>query len=57
MLGLLRFMKGKIKIEKEILKPIIKGSKLKSSQDKISEYILFPYIKVDGNTKSFQKKN
>ena len=41
-------LKGKIKIEKEIMKPIIKGSTLKSSQDKISEYILFPYTKVHG---------
>jgi len=30
-------------LEKEILKPIIKGSKLKTSTDPITEYILFPY--------------
>ncbi len=41
-------LKGKIKIEKDILKPIVKASTLKSSQDKISEYILFPYTKVCG---------
>lgn len=32
-------------IEKAILKPIIKGSKLKQSTDPITEYILFPYEK------------
>lgn len=41
-------LKGKIKIEKDILKPIIKASTLKSSQDKIKEYILFPYEKIHG---------
>ncbi len=39
-------LKGKIKIEKDILKPIIKGSTLKNSNESIKEYILFPYIKV-----------
>jgi len=37
---------GKISIEKAILKPIIKASKLKTSADKISQYVLFPYEKV-----------
>lgn len=32
-------------IEKELLKPIIKGSKLKSPDDAVTEYILFPYQK------------
>jgi adenine-specific DNA-methyltransferase len=32
-------------LENEILKPIVKGSKLKSSDDTISEMILFPYQK------------
>jgi adenine-specific DNA-methyltransferase len=41
-------LKGKIKIEREILKPIVKGSLLKSSQDKIKEYVLFPYQKING---------
>jgi adenine-specific DNA-methyltransferase len=36
-----------VKIEKEILKPIIKVSKLKNSDDAIKEYILFPYKKVN----------
>ncbi|WP_031527999.1 HsdM family class I SAM-dependent methyltransferase [Dyadobacter crusticola] len=32
-------------LEKELLKPIIKGSKLKSATDPVTEYILFPYQK------------
>ena len=42
---------GKVKLEKAILKPIIKASKLKGSDDPIREYILFPYQKVDGKMK------
>jgi adenine-specific DNA-methyltransferase len=38
---------GKVKLEKAILKPIVKASKLKDSDDSIREYILFPYQKVD----------
>lgn len=34
-----------IKIERAILKPIVKGSRLKNSNESISEYILFPYEK------------
>lgn len=34
-----------IKLEKAILKPVVKGSKLKSAADPITEYILFPYEK------------
>jgi methylase of polypeptide subunit release factors len=41
-------LKGKIKIEKTILKPIIKGSKLKHSEEKIKEYVLFPYRQLNG---------
>ncbi len=41
-------LKGKIKMERALLKPIIKGSTLKSSQDKIKEYVLFPYQKKNG---------
>jgi predicted RNA methylase len=40
------YLKGVVKIEKAILKPIIKASKLKSNTDAISQYILFPYQKV-----------
>lgn len=43
--------KGVKKLEKSILKPIIKASKLKSSADKINQYILFPYQKVNGKHK------
>lgn len=43
--------KGLVKIEKAILKPIIKASKLKSSEDKISQYVLFPYHKANGKHK------
>jgi predicted RNA methylase len=41
-------LKGKIKIERGILKPIVKGSKLKHSGEDIKEYILFPYERVNG---------
>jgi hypothetical protein len=40
-------LRGKVKLEKAILKPIVKASKLKDSDDPIREYILFPYQKVD----------
>jgi adenine-specific DNA-methyltransferase len=40
-------LQGLVKLEKQLLKPIIKASKLKNSQQEISEYILFPYQKVD----------
>ncbi len=32
-------------LEKDLLKPIIKGSKLKGAEDPVTEYILFPYQK------------
>jgi len=41
-------LKGRVKIEKNILKPIIKGSKLKSSSEDITEYVLFPYMQKEG---------
>jgi len=44
-------LRGKVKLEKAILKPIIKASKLKSSNEAIREHILFPYQKVDGKMK------
>ena len=49
--------KGFVKIEKAILKPIIKASKLKNSTDKISQYILFPYQKVNGKHKIIPEEN
>jgi type I restriction-modification system DNA methylase subunit len=39
--------KGQVKIEQAILKPIIKGSKLKTSEQQINEYILFPYNQIN----------
>lgn len=38
---------GVIKIEKDILKPIIKVSTLKKSNEPIKEYVLFPYKKIN----------
>lgn len=40
--------RGKVKLEKAILKPIIKASKLKDTQEPVSEFILFPYEKING---------
>jgi adenine-specific DNA-methyltransferase len=40
-------LKGDVLIEKNILKPIVKGSLLKNSEQAISEYILFPYEKIN----------
>ena len=39
---------GVVKFEKEIIKPIIKVSTLKSIDKHIIEYILFPYKKING---------
>ncbi|TAH29784.1 MAG: methyltransferase domain-containing protein [Cytophagales bacterium] len=44
-------LKGLLKLEKSILKPIIKASKIKNSTDKVIEYILFPYQKEKGKHK------
>jgi len=41
-------LRGKVKIERGILKPIVKGSKLKHSAEEIKEYVLFPYRRVNG---------
>jgi type I restriction-modification system DNA methylase subunit len=41
-------LKGAIKIEKGILKPIIKASTLKNAEQGISDYVLFPYQKENG---------
>jgi predicted RNA methylase len=40
--------RGRVKLEKNILKPIVKGSKLKHSKENIKEFILFPYNKING---------
>ena len=42
---------GIVKIEKGILKPIIKVSTLKSADEPIKEYIIFPYKKINGKHK------
>jgi adenine-specific DNA-methyltransferase len=34
---------GEVKLEKEILKPVVKASTLKKSDEPIKEYVLFPY--------------
>ncbi len=39
---------GDVKIEKGILKPIIKVSTLKNSNEPIKEYVIFPYKKSNG---------
>ena len=49
-------LRGKVKLERAILKPIVKASKLKSSNDPIREYILFPYRKVNGKMKIIPEK-
>lgn len=48
--------RGLVKIEKNILKPIIKASKLKSNEDKIHKYILFPYQKTNEKHKIMQEE-
>ncbi len=47
---------GKVRIERAILKPIIKGSLLKSSDDPIVEYVLFPFKKVEGKHLIYREK-
>jgi len=41
-------LRGTVKIEFGILKPIVKGSKLKNAEQKICEYVLFPYKTQNG---------
>ncbi len=36
-------LKGEVAIEKELLRPIVKASKLKNTDEIVTEYILFPY--------------
>ncbi len=38
-------LKGAVRIEKAILKPIVKASTLKSAEQGISDYVIFPYEK------------
>jgi adenine-specific DNA-methyltransferase len=39
---------GAVTLESGILKPVIKASTLQSADDAISEYVLFPYQKING---------
>ena len=48
--------KGKIKIEKAILKPIVKVSTLKNADETIKEYVLFPYKKIKGKYRIIPEK-
>ncbi len=41
-------LKGRIKLERAVLKAIVKGSKLKHSDEPIKEYVLFPYKRING---------
>lgn len=50
-------LKGRVKLEKEILKPIVKGSKLKHSQEEIREFVLFPYQKINGKHRIIPEKD
>jgi methylase of polypeptide subunit release factors len=49
-------LKGKVKIEKAILKPLIKGSKLIDAQQEVKVFILFPYNRLDGNAVMIQEQ-
>lgn len=50
-------IKGKVKIEKAILKPVIKASVLKSGNDEIKEYIIFPYEKINNKHKIIKESD
>jgi hypothetical protein len=41
-------LKGRVLLERDVLRPIVKGSTLKSSSDPITEQVIFPYEKVNG---------
>ncbi len=49
-------LKGKIKIERQILKPIVKGSTLKNSNEPIKEFVLFPFKKINGKHQVLQEE-
>lgn len=50
-------LKGNIKIESAILKPLIKASKYKSPNQEITEYALFPYKKTESGYKIISEKD
>ena len=41
-------LRGPIVMEEGILRPVIKGSTLKTSDDPVTHYVLFPYQKLEG---------
>ncbi len=47
---------GVIKLEKGILKPIIKVSRLKTADEPIKEYVIFPYQKTNGTNSIIPEK-
>ncbi len=47
---------GIIKLEKEIVKPIIKVSTLKEANEPIKEYVLFPYKKINGKHRIIEEE-
>lgn len=51
------YFNGLVKIEKAILKPIIKASKIKNAQETIKQFILFPYQKINGKHKIIAEKD
>jgi hypothetical protein len=44
-------LQGSVKLERAILKPIIKASKLKKGTDEVKDYVLFPYQKQSNKHK------
>lgn len=48
-------LRGKVKIERKILKPIVKASTLKNSNEPIKEYILFTFKKNNGKHQILQE--
>ncbi|MFN8302758.1 MAG: Eco57I restriction-modification methylase domain-containing protein [Saprospiraceae bacterium] len=44
-------LRGRVKMERSILKPLIKASTLKSGADPVVEYALFPYQKYEEKTR------
>lgn len=48
---------GNVKLEKDILRPIVKCSTLKNERQEIREYVLFPYVKVNGKHRIISEEN
>lgn len=44
-------LRGTVRLEKALLKPIVKASTLKTSGQETSQCVLFPYVKLDGKHK------